>query len=364
MSPASGSSPHLQRPALDLGQSLRQLQERSGLSSDELLAVVAEAVSDAWAAIEEVAPPLAVALEAGTGRLLVEVTQQVVLGAPENSSQLALAEALAVDQAAQPGDLLRHPIDLPAPVLGRAAHYAKVRLGRWLKENRQRQLVGEADEHRGHLVDSIVERSDGGTWFLRAGALQAVLASEEQIPKERLQRGQHLKVVLMESRRGGGEEYLQVRASRTSPLLLRRLLESEVPELGDGTLVLRSVTREPGERAKVAVESLREEVDAKGACIGLRGVRIRAVVALLAGEKIDVLEWSPDPAVYVARALAPAPVLAVRIDEETRRATVTVAPEVLSLAIGREGQNARLAARLTGWRIDIHAVGSEVPPPA
>lgn len=206
-----------------------------------------------------------------------------------------------------------------------------------------------------------MERSEEGTWYLRAGALQAVLAREEQIPKERLQRGQHLKVVLLESKRGGGAEYLQVRASRTSPLLLRRLLESEVPELGEGTLALRSVTRDPGERAKVAVESLRDEVDAKGACIGVRGVRIRAVVALLAGEKVDVVEWSDDPAIYVARALAPAPVLAVRIDQESRRATVTVAPDVLSLAIGREGQNARLAARLTGWRIDIHAAGSEVP---
>ena len=112
----------------------------------------------------------------------------------------------------------------------------------------------------------------------------------------------------------------------------------------------------------MAVEALRPEVDAKGACIGVRGVRIRAVVAQLADEKIDVLEWSADPSEYVLRSLAPAPILSVRIDEESRRATVIVAPEVLSLAIGREGQNARLAARLTGWRIDIHALGSEPPP--
>lgn len=340
---------------------MRQLQERSGLSSEELIEVVAEAVRDAWAAVELVAPPLTVALEPETGRLLVDVSQQVVAGAAANSSQVTLAEALAVDPSLEPGDQLRRPIELPGPVQSRAAHFAKVRLGRWIKEAHQRQLVGEAEEHRGQLVDSIVERSDEGTWFLRAGALQAVLAPEEQMPKERLQRGQHLKVVLLESKRGGGAEYLQVRASRTSPLLLRRLLESEVPELGEGTLVLRSVTRDPGERAKVAVESRRDEVDAKGACIGLRGVRIRAVVALLAGEKVDVLEWSEDPATYIARALAPAPVLAVRIDQDSRRATVTVAPDVLSLAIGREGQNARLAARLTGWRIDIHAAGSEVP---
>lgn len=356
MTPTPAS--RLRGPLLDLGQSLRQLQERSGLTADELMAVVTEAVRDAFAAVELAAPPLTVALEPATGRLLVEVSQEVVNGAAENSSQVALAEALAVDRDLHPGDRLQRAIDLPGPVQSRAAHLAKVRLGRWIKETHQRQLVGEAEENRGQLVDSIVERSDGGTWFLRAGALQAVLTPEEQIPKERLQRGQHLKVVLLEAKRGGGEEYLQVRASRTSPLLLRRLLESEVPELAEGTLALRSVTRDPGERAKVAVESLRAEVDAKGACIGLRGVRIRAVVGLLAGEKIDVLEWSADPAVYVARSLAPAPVLGVHIDGESRRATVTVAPEVLSLAIGREGQNARLAARLTGWRIDIHAAGT------
>jgi N utilization substance protein A len=345
-----------------LGASLHTIQDRYGISSDELLGVVATAVRDAWAVVEERPPALEVGLDATTGRLLVEVEQSVVEGPAESSSQVTLERAREVDAAAEPGGLVRRVVDLPTAVSGRAAKLAKSRLSRWIKDNRHQKLEGEAEERRGQLVDSIVEKNEGGTWLLRAGDLQAFLVPEEQIPRERLERGQHLKVVLLESRRGGGEEYLQVRASRTSPLLLRRLLESEVPELSEGTLVLRSVTREPGERAKVAVESLRPEVDAKGACIGVRGVRIRAVVAQLADEKIDVLEWSADPSEYVLRSLAPAPILSVRIDEESRRATVIVASEVLSLAIGREGQNARLAARLTGWRIDIHALGSEPPP--
>jgi N utilization substance protein A len=342
-----------------LGASLHTIQDQYGISSDELLGVVAAAVRDAWAVVEERPPTLQVGLDAQTGRLLVEVEQSVVEGPTGTSAEVTLAKAREVDSAVELGGLVHRVIDLPAAVSGRAAKLAKARLGRWIKDNRHQRLVGEAEERRGQLVDSIVERNEDGTWYLRAGDLQGFLAPEEQIPKERLVRGQHLKVVLLESRRGGGEEYLQVRASRTSPLLLRRLLESEVPELGDGTLVLRAVTRDPGERAKVAVESLRSEVDAKGACIGLRGVRIRTVVAQLAGEKIDVMEWCADPAEYVLRSLAPAPILSVRIEEESRRATVIVAPEVLSLAIGREGQNARLAARLTGWRIDIHALGQE-----
>ncbi|HEY6537557.1 MAG TPA: transcription termination/antitermination protein NusA, partial [Candidatus Dormibacteraeota bacterium] len=210
---------------------------------------------------------------------------------------------------------------------------------------------------RGLLVASIVERVQDGTIYLRAGDLQAYLPREEQIPGERLVRGQHLRVVLMESRLGGGQEMVLVRASRANALLLRRLLQAEVPELAEGLVVIKAITREPGERSKVAVESARPGIDPKGACIGPRGVRIRAVVAELNGEKVDVLEWSDDPGELVARALAPAPVASVELDPVGHRATVLVQPQSLSLAIGKEGQNARLAARLSGWRIDIRAQG-------
>ncbi len=244
------------------------------------------------------------------------------------------------------------PISLAPQVVARAARLARVRLARQLDETRRDRLAAEAVEHRGQLVDGVVERQAGGTWFLRAGHLQAVLGPAEQIPGERLALGRHLKVVLLESRRGG-PEMIEVRASRTSPLLLRRLLEIEVPEIASGEVVIRAVTREPGVRSKVAVESLRPGLDPKGACIGPKSTRIRAVVGELAGEEVDIVEWADDAATFVARALAPAPVVGVRLDEEGHRAVVEVAPELLSLAIGKEGRNARLAARLTGWRIDI-----------
>lgn len=331
---------------LGLGDSLRQVQDAFGFTTEALLQVVEEAVNEARMAVEGTQQALSLRLDTETGQLVF-----VVPGA-DGMGEADRANPGVEDQESRAELSLG---DLPPAVAGQASRIVKARISRWIRERREERLTGNAEEQRGQLVDTIVERQESGIWYLRAGELQAFLEPAEQIPTERLQRGQHLKVVLMEARRASKAEYLEVRASRTSPLLLRRLLESEVPELGEGSLVLRSVTREPGERAKVAVESLRPEIDAKGACIGLKGVRIRAVVGQLAGEKVDVLEWSADPAEYVARALAPAPIVSVRVDEESRRATVTVDASVLSLAIGREGQNARLAARLTGWRIDIHA---------
>ncbi len=235
----------------------------------------------------------------------------------------------------------------------------KAAVGQRVREAKRSRLEGKAEASRGLLVASIVERAEDGTVLLRAGELQAYLPPAEQIRGERLIRGRHLKVVLMESHPGAGEEMLQVRASRSNVLLLRRLLEAEVPELTDGSVVVKAISREAGERSKVAVESLRQGIDPKGACIGPKGVRIRSVVEELNGEKVDILEWSGDPAELVARALSPAPVISVHLDQAAHRATVLVAPQSLSLAIGKEGQNARLAARLTGWRIDIRAQGED-----
>ncbi len=331
---------------LGLGDSLRQVQDAFGFTTEALLQVVEEAVNEALMAVEGSKQTLSLRLDSETGQLVFVVSGADGMGEADRATPGVEGQGSRAELSLG---------DLSPAVAGQASRIVKARISRWIRERREERLTGNAEEQRGQLVDTIVERQESGIWYLRAGELQAFLEPAEQIPTERLQRGQHLKVVLMEARRASKAEYLEVRASRTSPLLLRRLLESEVPELGEGSLVLRSVTREPGERAKVAVESLRAEIDAKGACIGLKGVRIRAVVGQLAGEKVDVLEWSADPAEYVARALAPAPIVSVRLDEESRRATVTVDGSVLSLAIGREGQNARLAARLTGWRIDIHA---------
>jgi N utilization substance protein A len=356
--PASTAASNVYAP--ELGEVLRTLREIHGVPTDGVVAAIEAAIPAAWSQLEAGPPPVAVRLNPETGQLVVEFTRQVVSGEPSGVGQISLERARQLDHGAKVGGSVREPTQLPRAVAARAARLVKAEIGHQVRAARLERLVGEAEASRGLLVDSLVERLEGGTAFLRAGELQAYLPREEQIPGERLNRGRHLKVVLMESRLGGGAEGLQVRASRANALLLRRLLEAEVPELADGTVVVRAVAREPGERSKVAVESRRAGVDAKGACIGPRGVRIRSVVAELGGEKVDVLEWSAAPAELVARSLAPAPVVSVGLDQLSRRATVLVVPQSLSLAIGREGQNARLAARLTGWRIDIRPQG-EVP---
>ncbi len=339
----------------ELGEVLRALREQHGVPTGGVVAAIEAAIPAAWSQLQERPAQVAARLDPDSGQLTVELTKLVVAGEPAGDAEISLARAQELDPGAEVGSTVREPITLPKAVAARAARLVKAAVGHRVREARREQLAGEAEAGRGRLVASIVERVAGGTIFLRAGRLQAYLPPEEQIPAERMVRGGHLQVVLMEAHLGGGEELVQVRASRANPLLLRRLLEAEVPELAEGTVLVRALAREPGERSKVAVESKREGIDAKGACIGPRGVRVRAVVAGLNGERIDVIEWSDDPAELVARALAPAPVEEVQLDHVGRRATALVKPQSLSLAIGKDGQNARLAARLTGWRIDIRA---------
>jgi transcription termination/antitermination protein NusA len=230
-------------------------------------------------------------------------------------------------------------------------------VGGWLREAERERVLREGAAHRGELIDTIVERREGDVWWLRAPRFPALLPPEEQITGEVPERTRHLKVVVVDARRRGRDAAVVV--SRSHPNLVRRLLEQEVPEMASGQIAIRAIAREPGRRTKVAVYANGGSLDAEGACIGPRGVRHRAVIAELGGEQLHIVGWSADPAVFCARALAPAEVLGVELDEETRTAHITVAPGQLSLAIGRSGENARLAARLTGWRIDIRAEGAD-----
>jgi N utilization substance protein A len=198
-----------------------------------------------------------------------------------------------------------------------------------------------------------VNRVEPRAIILDLGKAEAILATTEQSPVEHYRIGQNVKAFVLEVRRG--PKGPQVMVSRTHKGFLRRLFELEVPEIHAGTVEIKAIAREPGSRSKVAVASRQEGLDPVGATVGQRGARVQAVVAELAGEKIDVIEWHEDPAVFVAKALSPAQVVAVHIDEEHRIASVIVPEKMLSLAIGREGQNARLAAKMTGWRIDIRS---------
>ncbi|REK40403.1 MAG: transcription termination/antitermination protein NusA [Actinobacteria bacterium] len=227
----------------------------------------------------------------------------------------------------------------------------------------KRELVYDMYEGReGDLVTGLVQQVDYRSVILDLGDAEAILPGSERIPFERLERGNRVKALIIEVRNEG--KGAQIVVSRSHPDLVRRLLELEVPELNDGTVEIVNIAREPGHRTKIAVISNDPNVDPKGACVGARGARVRQVVNELRGEKVDVVQWRDDIGQFIAEALGPAKVQEVRIDEETKTADVIVSEHQLSLAIGKEGQNARLAARLSGYKVDIHPDRPPEPPEA
>jgi N utilization substance protein A len=312
------------RPVLD------DLAAATGAGAAELVALVERAVADTHARLHPDEPRVVARFDPEAGTVLLT----------------RVAEDGEVETVAQGGEMLRQ-----SALAVRSAVSALVR------EVERNRTIREGSARRGELVDAIVERQDGDLWWLRVDDLDAVLPPEEQMPGEQLERNRHLKVVVVEVRRRPRDAALVVSRSRRE--LLRRLLEQEVPELSSGQVVIRALVREPGRRSKVAVDAPLGMIDAEGACIGPKGVRIRAVVADLGEEQVHVVGWSADPATFVARALGPAQVSSVELDEDSHTAHVTVPDAQLSLAIGRSGENARLAARLTGWRVDIRGEGAQ-----
>ena len=245
------------------------------------------------------------------------------------------------------------PVELPGGDAARqAASAARKTVAAYLSGRGIENVIRQAEARRNSMIDGVVESPQGKVWMLRlVGDMWGLLPPEEQIRGEQLHRGEHLKVLVLGGRRRTRDAVFVV--SRTHPLLVQRLLEREVPELMKGEIEIKGMARDPGVRCKVAVSSSVPAIDARGACIGPKGVRHRAVTAELGQEQLQIINWSEDDAEFVANALAPAEAVSVSLDQESRTATVVVAPDKLSLAIGRSGENARLVARLTGWRIDI-----------
>ncbi|HVL80720.1 MAG TPA: transcription termination factor NusA [Actinomycetota bacterium] len=236
--------------------------------------------------------------------------------------------------------------------LGRiAAQTAKQVIVQRLREAEREMTFEEYEGREGDIVNGVVEQHDPRFAILSLGKAEALMPAAEQVPRERYEVGDRVRAYIVEVRRSAKGPTIVV--SRTHPGLVRKLFEMEVPEIQDGLVEIKAIAREAGHRTKLAVASNDINIDAKGACVGPKGSRVRAVVNELRGEKIDVVLWSDDPSDLIVEALSPARVREVVIDEDTKTATVVVPDSQLSLAIGKEGQNARLAARLTGWRIDI-----------
>ena len=234
-----------------------------------------------------------------------------------------------------------------------AAQTAKQVILQRIREAEREMMFAKYQGRVGDVVTGIVQQSDSRYTLVDLGGVEALLPGSEQVPGERYEHGARIKAVIIEVR--SGTKGPQIVLSRRSEELLRELFELEVPEIADGLVVIRAVAREPGYRSKIAVESRAQGVDPVGACVGPRGSRVRMVVSELRGEKIDIIPYNDEPARFVAKALAPARVKEVVVDDENQQSTVIVPDDQLSLAIGRDGQNARLAAKLTGWRVDINS---------
>lgn len=277
---------------------------------------------------------------------------------PESGEVTVYAQELDED-----GNVIDEWEDTPeGEAFGRIAAQSFKQVMQFKLREAKREKVFEMYEGReGDLVTGIVQQVDYRSVILDLGDAEAILPGSERIPFERLDRGNRVKALILEVR--NETKGSQIVVSRSHPDLVRRLLELEVPELTDGTVEIANIAREPGHRTKIAVISHDPNVDPKGACVGARGSRVRQVVNELRGEKVDVVQWRDDVAQFIAEALGPAKVKEVRIDEEEKTADVIVSEHQLSLAIGKEGQNARLAARLSGYKVDIRSdnEGAEAP---
>ncbi len=310
-----------------LGDALTALSAELGIPLEEMLHTVESALAVAY--VRAFNPPgdVTVKLDTTTG-------------------------ALSVRSSVREADGTVRERELPADDFKRlAAQTAKHAVLRHIHDLERDKVLRDVAEHKGELASGVVDRIENGTVYVDLGRAEGVMPPEEQIPGETLVPGRPVLVVILEPQHN--RKQAQVRVSRASRAFVHRQLEAEVPEIKAGTVQVRAIAREPGLRTKIAVSSSEPGLDPVGACVGPKGVRHRAILSELSNEHVDIVPWSEDPQAFVAAALGPAKPDRVTIDRVTRTATVLVPPGQLSLAIGRDGQNARLAAKLTGFRIDI-----------
>lgn len=341
-----------------IGQSIEALVSEQGIDRDLVIEAMKEAVKAAarkqFKSQDKTGESIEVEWNNEEGIIEISAQKTVVVEVENPSTELSLVEAqeLAGEDVVEIGDMLLIP--LPTEELGRiAAQTAKQILVQKVREAIREKVYEEYVDKIGSLVNGTVKRFERGDMIIDLGNnLEAILPRNEQARNEIWNQGERVRVVIEDvSKDLRGQ---QIKVSRASAALIKRLFEMEVPEIYDDTVVIKSAVREPGDRAKIAVTSNEKDVDPVGACVGMKGSRVQSIIKELRGEKIDIIEWSDEPSVFAANALSPAKVSQVRItDVNNRKMEVIVTEDQLSLAIGKRGQNVRLATRLVGWDIDI-----------
>ncbi len=324
--------------------------EAKGISKEVIVEAIEAALINAYKKNYNQAANVRVDLNLERGTMKLYSRKDVVDEVEDERLQISLDDAKRINPNYEIGDIVEEE-ETPRNFGRIAATTAKQIVTQRFREAERGIIYEEYVDRADDIINGVVERLDARNIYVGIGKIEAVLPQNEQIPGEVYKPHDRIKVYITKVERTSRGP--QVYVSRTHPGLLRRLFELEVPEIFEGTVEIKSIAREAGDRSKISVLAHNEEVDPVGACVGAKGARVQAIVNELHDEKIDIVEWSEDPVVFVANALSPSQVLDVQVNEEEKSTTVVVPDYQLSLAIGKRGQNARLAAKLTGWKIDI-----------
>ena len=330
---------------------LEELEKEKGIKKDYVIEAIETALVTAYKRNFDSAENVKVVMDKMTGATHIYSCKEVVENVGDSNLQISLEEAKKINRKVKVGEKV--DVELAPKNFGRiAAQTAKQVIIQKLREVEREVLYTEFNDRKGEIVSGIIQKADGGIVVLDLGKLEGIMPLKEQIPTEKYRvndkiRGYVLSVIK------GQKGAPQVIVSRACGDFVRKLFEFEIPEIYEGLIEIKSVSRDPGSRCKVAVYSTNPDIDPVGSCVGQKGIRIQNIINELNGEKIDVIEWNEDPSIFISSALLPAQVMAVDIKEEEKFAQVIVPDDQLSLAIGKSGQNARLAAKLTNWKIDI-----------
>jgi N utilization substance protein A len=334
----------------ELLHALDQLEKERGINKDILIEAIEQALISAYKRNFGSAQNVEVTIDRENGEIRVFTHKTIVEEVQDQANEMSIEQAKRFGADFEVGDIVE--VEVTPRKFGRiAAQTAKQVVMQRIREAERGIIYDEFSSREEDIVNGIISRYDRKNIIIDLGRVEAVLPPGEQTPGEKYNVHDRIKVYVINVKKTNKSP--QIYVSRTHPGLVKRLLELEVPEIADGTVEIKTIAREAGSRTKIAIHSRNEDVDPVGACVGQKGSRIRAIVDELRGEMIDVIKWSSSPEEYIASSLSPAKVLQVDLDEESKVARVIVPDFQLSLAIGKEGQNARLAAKLTGWKIDI-----------
>ena len=330
---------------------LDELEKEKGIKKEYVLESIETALVTAYKRNFDSLENVRVGIDHKTGATHLYAIKEVVEFAKDDALEISLDEAHKINKELKLGDSVE--VEIVPKDFGRiAAQTAKQVIIQKLRELEREIIFNEFNDRKGEIVSGIIQKADHNIVIMDLGKLEGVMPHKEQIPTEKYHVNDKIKGYVLDVEKGA-KGAPQVIVSRSHPDFVRKLLEFEIPEIYEGVIEIKSVARDPGNRSKVAVYSPDPNIDPVGSCVGQKGVRIQNVINELNGEKIDVIEWNEDPSIYIASALLPAEVMAVDIKEKEKKAQIIVPDNQLSLAIGKSGQNARLAAKLTDWTIDI-----------